>query len=351
MWGYLSPKAGIWIDRYNKRKVLFAASLVRCLAPLVMFVAIRFDSVACMLLAFVIMQIAASVYRPAVQSSLPAVVKPANLLKANGIFLNVDTLQRIGGTALGGIMVATLDLFTLYALSLVFYILLVFCTFLMDIPESEQSATTKGGKLRFREVFPLIRSEPSVLIAMVNTAVLLLFLTGFNLLILNFSELQQAPDLMGWLYAVEGLSIMFFAAIAKRWIGSKNLVTGSILFMFLFAISFVGMSFSESRLLVILSFGIFGCAFAFFFPMITTIYQLKLPDEARGRFFSFKSMMDRIMNHIALLVTGACLDWIGISAYMIILAVMASLSGAITFGIAKKKSIEVRQQLTGTVSV
>ncbi|MEV2478970.1 hypothetical protein ABNC96_20610 [Paenibacillus larvae] len=62
-------------------------------------------------------------------------------------------------------------------------------------------------------------------------------------------------------------------------------------------------------------------------PSPKTVFQKRLHEGIQGRFFSFKEMADRLVVQIALLATGACLDLIGISAYMLLLA-------ALTGGIA-----------------
>lgn len=348
----LSPQAGVWIDKYNKRTIIFLVGLFRCLAPVVMFIAIAYDSVMWMLLSVVILQVSASVYFPAVQAALPAIVPKAELLKANSVYFNISTLARVGGTAIAGVMVGLMDLFSLYAVSLVAYVLLVAITKFIHIPNhaetggegaASQSPTRTKEKIRFREIFPMIRNEPSISISLINDGVLTLFLGGFNLIILKFSEIQQSSSLMGWIYAIEGITILLFGTVAKRWIGTRNLVAASTLFMLLFAVSFVGMSFTDSRLLVLGSFVVFGSAVAFFFPMISTIFQMKLPAETQGRFFSFKGMLNRIMFQVALLATGACLDWFGLAVYMIVLAILSAASGVATFVYGRQKSLVVKQ--------
>jgi DHA3 family macrolide efflux protein-like MFS transporter len=340
----ISPKAGVWADRYDKRTILVASALFRCLAPIVMFAAMHYESIVLMLLSVVIMQLAATIYMPAEQAAIPSVVPSSELLKANSIIFNVATFARIGGTAVAGILVSSVDLYTVYALSLAFYIILVVINTQLRIPRTDESkGTRKREKIRFSEVFPLIRAEPSILIAIINIGVITLFLGGFNLLVLKFSQIQQTPELMGWIYSIEGASILLVGLITKRLISMRNLVTGSTVFMFLFGLAFVGMSFSESRIMVLASFVMFGCAVAFFFPMVSTLFQIKVPKEAHGRFFSFRGMVDRIMFQIALLATGACLDWFGISTYLLTLAFLTFSSGILTLIIAKRKSMDVRQ--------
>ncbi|MBD0384424.1 MFS transporter [Paenibacillus sedimenti] len=343
----ISPQAGVWADRYDKKKILLISGLVRCLAPIIMFAAIQYQSVGIMLLSVIIMQVSATVYMPTVQAALPSIVPASELLKANSINFNVITIARIGGTAAAGILVSVMNLYTVYALSLAFYVILVILITQLRIPNTADTVTAKKQeKIRFTELFPLIREEPSILIALINSGVITLFLGGFNLLILKFSQIQHEPELMGWIYALEGTSILIAGLFAKRVIGMRNLVTSSTLFMLLFALSFAGMSFSESSFAVLGSFVVFGCAVAFFFPMVSTLFQIKVPKEAQGRFFSFRGMLDRVMFQFALLATGACLDWFGISTFLLTLAIITILSGISTLFIAKRKSMDVRQPVT-----
>lgn len=297
-----------------------------------------------MLLSVVIMQLAATVYMPTVQAALPAVVSASDLLKANTVNFNVTTIARIGGTAVAGILVAIMNLYTVYALSLVFYAILVLLITQLKITNiTDSTIVKKKEKIRFSELFPFIRQEPAVLIALINSGIITLFLGGFNLLVLKFSQVQHKPELMGWIYSIEGMSILIVGLFAKRVIGKRNLVTSSTLFMLLFAISFAGMSFSENTSAVLGSFVLFGCAVAFFFPMVSTLFQIKVPQDVQGRFFSFRGMLDRVMFQVALLATGACLDWFGISTYLLTLAVLTIASGILTLILAKQKSVDVRQ--------
>lgn len=339
----LAPKAGVIIDRSDKRRVIFWASIVRCIGPICMYPAIAYDSIAWMVVSMIFVQTAAGFYFPALQASIPAVVRQDELLKANGIYLNISTLARIGGTAVGGILLTMMSLTTLFTLTLISYAILAGLSLATNIPSTHQQGKTERPKVRFMEVFSIIRQEPSVWVSMVNMGVITLFLGGINLLIMKFSQIQQDPGLMGWIYTVEGSSILIAGLLAKRWIGGRNLVTSSTLLVLVFAVSLYGMSYAESKLIVLSSFGLFGFTVGFFFPMITTIFQKRLAPDAQGRFFSFKGMMDRVLFQIALLMTGACLDLIGASWYMTLLGFITLITGIVSYFYVRKKSIDVRQ--------
>lgn len=336
----LSPKAGVIIDMYDKQKVMMLASLIRCLSPVFMFPALASNSIPWMIVSLIIMQCSAAFYFPTVQASLPAILTKDELLKANSIYLNISTLSRIGGTAVGGVLVVSMELSMLYVCSIIAYAVLAVVTLFLSIPHV--STRTLKEKVEFREVLTIARRDPALLVGLINNGLITLFLGGVNLMILNFSEIQQEPQLMGWIYMAEGFSILVGGLLAKRWIGGRNLVASSTLMLVFFGISQYGMSFAAHKWMVLASFAAFGFVVAFFFPVSATIFQKRLPEHQQGRFFSFKSMLDRSFFLLALGVTGVCLDLLGISGYLLLIGTITVLFGFITYGYSKKHRLDVR---------
>lgn len=336
----LSPKAGVVIDTYDKRKVLIISSLIRCISPILMMPAIAYDSLIWMIVALIVMQGSAAFYFPTLQASLPAILSKDELLKANSAYLNISTLSRIFGTAAGGILVAALSLSQLYLFSFAAYAVLAIVTFFVQIPHVQLHHNRE--KIEFREVLTASRKDPAIFVGLINNGLITLFLGGVNLMILNFSTIQGEPQLMGWVFAAEGISILIGGLLAKRWIGGRNLVASSTLMLFFFAISQFGMTFVTSKLMVLGSFALFGFIVAFFFPVTTTIFQKRLPQNQHGRFFSFKSMLDRSFFFLALAITGASLDLLGLSNYLLFLGIVTLLSGMFTYSYSKKHKLDVR---------
>ncbi|WP_429844873.1 MFS transporter [Brevibacillus sp. FIR094] len=336
----LAPKAGVIIDMYDKGKIMLFASLVRTLSPVFMFPALANDSLLWMIVSLIVMQCSAAFYFPTVQASLPAILSQDELLKANSAYLNISTLSRIGGTAIGGILVVSMDLSMLYVCSIIAYAVLAVVTLFLRIPQVTSRKIQE--KVEFREVLTISRQDPALFVGLINNGLITLFLGGLNLMILNFSELQQEPQLMGWIYAVEGISILIGGLLAKRWIGRRNLVAASTIMLFFFALSQFGMSFADNKFMVLASFSVFGFVVAFFFPVTATIFQKRLPPHQQGRFFSFKSMLDRGFFLLALAITGVGLDLLGISGYLLFIGSVTVLFGLLTYFYSKKHKLDVR---------
>ncbi len=314
----VGPFAGRLTDEVSKKTVMLLAGFVRAISVIFMLIAIATGSIWWMVVFLVLLQISAAFYFPALQAALPLIVAEKDLLQLNGIHMNISTLSRIIGTALAGILLVVLPLSMLYVGSLVAYIGLFILTWFLNIDEVGETNTRLAvkkdvsEKTSFNDVFPIIKGLPIVLMTLIMTLVPVLFLGGFNLVVINISELQDSSAIKGWIYTAEGISFMFGAFFIK--LISDRISPYIILFACSFLIGFsqLLLYLAELPVLTIIAFVVFGFSVGCFFPTAATIFQTKVPKEFHGRFFSFRNMLDRVTYQIVLLISGFLLDLIGL---------------------------------------
>lgn len=309
----LGPLAGKLTDQLHKKKVMLAAGLLRTISVLFMLLALATDSIGWMIVFLILIQISAAFYFPALQATLPLVVDEKELLQLNGVYMNVSTLSRISGTALGGALLMIMPLHTLYLFSFAAYLALFLLTMLLKVDDDSVSKVGEHVKEKrdFSTLFPMIKQEPIVSITLIMLLIPLLFIGGFNLIVINISELQDSAAIKGWIYTAEGIAFMLGAFTVKQL--TKYISQVQILFVFSL---FVGVSqlmlyMATNSLITIIAFTIFGFAIGCFFPVAATIFQTTVPKDFHGRFFSFRNMLERIVFQVVLLTTGFLLDSIG----------------------------------------
>ncbi|WP_144593721.1 MFS transporter [Priestia flexa] len=309
----LGPLAGKLTDQLHKKKVMLAAGLLRTISVLFMLLALATDSIGWMIVFLILIQISAAFYFPALQATLPLVVDEKELLQLNGVYMNVSTLSRILGTALGGALLMIMPLHTLYLFSFAAYLALFLLTMLLKVDDDSVSKVGEHVKEKrdFSTLFPMIKQEPIVSITLIMLLIPLLFIGGFNLIVINISELQDSAAIKGWIYTAEGIACMLGAFTVKQL--TKYISQVQILFVFSL---FVGVSqlmlyMATNSLITIIAFTIFGFAIGCFFPVAATIFQTTVPKDFHGRFFSFRNMLERIVFQVVLLTTGFLLDSIG----------------------------------------
>ncbi|MHC0037764.1 MFS transporter [Pseudoneobacillus sp. C159] len=323
----VGPLAGRMTDQVNKKKVMLVSGFTRTLSVLFMLIAIETGSVWWMIVFLVFLQISAAFYFPALQAAIPLVVAEKDLLQLNGVHMNVATVSRVLGTALAGALVVVMSLSMLYVLSLAAYLGLFFLTWFLTIEEKEKMVpVVKGGQpatSSFKEVFPIIKGLPIVFMTLILTLVPILFLGGFNLIVINISELQDSSAIKGLIYTAEGIGFMLGAFIVKHL--SQKRSPYAILFFFSVVIGFseLLLYFAKSPVLTLVAFFVFGFSVGCFFPTAATIFQTRVPKEFHGRFFSFRNMLDRISFQVVLLMAGFLLDAVGLSYMCMIFGIIS----------------------------
>lgn len=341
---FFGPLAGKVIDTYPKKKVMIYAGIGRMLSVVFMFMALYFESIICMVFFMVFIQISAAFYFPAIQAVIPLIVKEKDLIQMNGVHMNVSTLARVAGTALAGIMLVVLEIEFLYIGSMVAYLFILMTTFALDFAEPDFDKLRNNKTSSFKDVLPIIKEIPIVISALVLTVIPMLFIGGFNLMVINISELQNDVSIKGLLYTVEGLSFMIGAFFVKKITHLLPPIKLMFIFAFLISLAHLSLFFSDTKFMSLISFGLFGLGVGCFFPIAATIFQTKIAKEYHGRFFSFRNMLDRIMFQIVLLSTGLLLDTIGLQ-YMVLIFGVLSLSAVIYFAFINSRQKNNEPQL------
>ncbi|WP_242220535.1 MFS transporter [Bacillus cereus group sp. BfR-BA-01380] len=321
----VGPMAGRCIDQYSKKKVLLYAGFGRVVSVTFMFFAIHYESISFMILFMIAIQISAAFYFPALQSVIPLIVQEHELLQMNGIHMNIGTIARIVGTSLGGVLLVIMSLKYMYAFSMAAYAFLFFSTFLLNFEDTKTNITNekKRQNTSFMEVFRILKEIPIAFRALILSIIPLLFIGGFNLMVINISEMQHDTTIKGFIYTIEGLSFMLGAFVIKRL--SERVSSYKLLYIFSFCIAFSHLSlfFSDIKWMTLVSFGMFGFSVGCFFPVMSTIFQTKIDKSYHGRIFSFRNMFERVMFQIVLLGTGFFLDTIGLQYMVLIFGVIS----------------------------
>jgi MFS transporter, DHA3 family, macrolide efflux protein len=312
------PFAGRVIDQYSKRKIMIYAGLVRIISVFFMFLAISQENVLWMVVYMMGIGISAAFYFPALQAAIPLIVKDNQLLTLNGIHMNVGTIARIMGTAVAGLLVLYMELFSIYFYTLLSYIAILICSIGLNINEEKKTEVKKETKVKgFKEIWPIISQTPSVLTALFLMLIPISFIGSFNLMVLKISEMQGDPSIKGLLYTTEGISLMLSTFFVRKFSNGKNIIPILISSALLIAVAHLSLYFADIKILSIISFAIFGLAAGSFFPLSATLFQKQVEKQYHGRFFSFRNMMDRVLFQVVLLFTGLFLDTIGFK-YMVL---------------------------------
>ena len=104
---FISPFAGTFIDRHDRRKILIITDTFSGIT--ILFIGVMavtgFIQIWMVLVAGIITGICGYFFNPTFNSSIPDIVPEDKLLKANSIFSSVSSANDMAGYALGGFLV------------------------------------------------------------------------------------------------------------------------------------------------------------------------------------------------------------------------------------------------------
>lgn len=137
----LAPFAGVFVDRWERRRVLVMAPLLAAAAAGLLLVT---HAVLAVFLSYGIITIAVMFFEPTVSALMPAIVPPEDLVGANSLSQITDTAAIIVGGVLGGAIVAGLGAGDAFGLNALSFLLIALCAASIRVrgtpaPHSEHS--------------------------------------------------------------------------------------------------------------------------------------------------------------------------------------------------------------------
>ena len=321
----LGPFCGVYLDRYNRKIILsvikfFAGFLVLISIPFLYFDYYPFIAI---LTVTVLRSSLGVFYRPAIGSIMPNIVHPENLIKANSFNMANDYICWILGAAFAGFLYNSFGLINIILLTGVLYLLFAVLVLYIRLPKtSDHAARTDEFKfwMSFKTGFIYIKKEKTLLITLLFALVINFFANPFSEVLLpkiiKFT-LNLGADEYGFLKAIfplgsiVGLIICSVLPKGKKLYRNifcyglivlaitqllysipiipyfSNRINGYNIFIFYCIISFLKMIFD-----------------AFINVPLFTAFQLKVPDEFRGRFFSLQNTAFTGVRPLGVLLIG-----------------------------------------------
>ena len=164
----VSPIAGVLVDRWDRRKVMIGADLIRAVLVLG-FLLVRDSGDLWLLYLLASAQIVvSSVFIPAKSASLPNITEPRELLTANAFLSATWSVMLAVGAAAGGFAVDLFGTDAVFALDSLTYIISAFFIARMVIPQEKDEAPKDVSIIRaaarqIADGWGYLREHPSVM--------------------------------------------------------------------------------------------------------------------------------------------------------------------------------------------
>ena len=290
--------AGVWADRYSRKKLIILADGVITVATLVMFLVmpmISLDSIllSALLAVSIIRSVGAGIQTPAVNAVIPQLVPEEYLMKYNGLNATVQSVVQFAAPAVAG---AVLSIGTFRAtLFIDILTALVGIGLLSCVLLPKQEASNENVSF-FSEIKAGIRYSFSdkligKILIVYGLYILLCVPAGFMAALLVS---RVYGDVYWYLTAVElvGFAGMALGGVLMGvWGGFKSRIKTFALGLFVLSLMTIGMGVSPYFILYLVLMFVYSIALTMIQTATTTIIQEKADSSMQGRVFGLMGTM------------------------------------------------------------
>jgi len=353
---FMSPIAGSFADRFDRRKILVAASVLQAFAALLLLL----HSVAGIWITFVAQCIIAglaSFVGPCTSASVPNLTdNEEDLRKANALFGSTWGVMLAVGAALGGIFAAAFGRNAAFIANAVSFLLAT--ALFANVRRPMQSA--RSEQQSSRRVRPLADMKEAILVAKKDPVILALlcskmtFAVGAGIVsqlaVLASNVFQVGDSGRGLLIGVRGvgsgLGPIIGARIAGRDMAKLLKVCGYA--GIIFAVCYVGAALSPFIGMAAVFIALAHLSGGAQWTLSTLGLQMTAPDHVRGRVMAGDMALVSTMIGVTSILAGITSELIGVRAAILVFASAAACASVVyifaTAEIRKRLQTEQQQQ-------
>jgi DHA3 family macrolide efflux protein-like MFS transporter len=343
---FISPFAGVIVDRCNRRNMMVLMDLIRGIVVTVVGISalLGFVQIWMVFAAGVILGVCSAFFSPTVSSTVPDIVPKDKLVQANSALSMVGAGTNILAGPLGGVIYQLLGAPIMFLANGISYLVSAFTAVFIKVPKIERKTKTEDAIRSTRDSFKRDLKE------------------GFKF-VWNFKGLRYLISAAACLNFFAGIGMILFLPLFQRTegLGAKKygvaiaIVTGGM-FAGMALTSIVKIPYEKRLSIYMISGVVFSIGFAVF-PMVNFKYmlvllfisgffnaivnalisasiQLTVPQDMRGKVFSIMNTVCGGLMPIAMALGGILAEFIAIK-YIILTCFLLSGIGILPLGFTK----------------
>ncbi|WP_095960036.1 MFS transporter [Corallococcus macrosporus] len=333
----LSPFAGVWADRYDRRKLIVLADAMIALVTLALAVtfSLRGPELWLFFLAAAVRSVGAAVQQPAVGALLPQLVPEDQLMRVNGIQGTLLSVNMLGAPALAGFLMSVAPLQVIFFIDVSTAALAIALVMLFVRVEPRPRAPEQEGSSQLKEIrdgFRYIRGHTHLVPFFCYLGFILVLITPAAFL----TPLQTARsfgDEVWRLTAIEmffSVGMMLGGAALAAWGGFDSRMRTMVASNVIMGACTVALGVVPHFGVYLAAMGLFGVALPLYNTPATVMLQERVEPAYLGRVLSVMTMLSTALMPLAMLLFGPLAEVVSIERLLQVTGVLVVLVGLLT---------------------
>lgn len=330
----LSPVAGVWADRYNRKTLIILADGLIAISTLVLAILFLngYDAIWLLFVMAAIRAIGTGIQMPAVGAILPQIVPKEKLTKVNGINGSIHAIIMFVSPMVSAALLATTTLEVIFLIDVItaaiaIVTLLAFLKIKVHQKATEKQATSYLGD--FKEGLQYVSNHAFLKTFFLFFAIFFVLMAPASFL----TPLQVTRSFGADVWRLTAIEIAFSVGmmagggIIASWGGFPNKIKTLTLSSLIMGACTLALGIAPVFWMYLAFMALFGVALPLFNTPATVLLQEKIEEDYLGRVFGVLGMISTSMMPIGMLIFGPIADlipieWLlsGTGALIIILA-------------------------------
>ncbi|MBE7718875.1 MAG: macrolide efflux MFS transporter Mef(A) [Lacrimispora celerecrescens] len=331
----LGPVIGVFVDRYDRKKIMIGADLMIAAAGAVLAVIALYSelSVWMVMAVLFIRSIGTAFHSPALSAVTPLLVPEEQLTRCAGYSRSLQSVSYILSPAAAAFLYSVWELNSIIAMDVAGAIIACITVGLVPIPRPcvEEQRPKQNFMREMKEGFAVLRENRGLFVLLLIGTLYMFVYMPINALYplismeyfggtpvhVSVTEIAYASGMLAG-----GLILGLFGNLKKR----VSFITASI-FMMGFSLTISGLLPPGGFAVFVICCAAMGLSVPFYSGIQTALFQEKVKPEYLGRVFSLTGSIMSLAMPIGLILSGFFADRIGVNHWFF-------LSGILIIGIA-----------------
>lgn len=320
----ISFLAGVWADRYNRKKLIILADGVITIATFIMFwvmpmISSDFVSLSALLVISIIRSIGAGVQTPAVNAVIPHLVPEEYLMKYNGMNATMQSIVQFAAPAVAGTVLSIGTFRSTLFIDIVTALIGIGLLSCVLLPKQEASDKNVSVFAEIKAGISYVFSDKVIgkMLIVYGLFILLSVPAGFMAALLVS---RVYGDVYWYLTAVElvGFAGMALGGVLMGiWGGFKSRVKTFAIGLLILSIMTIGMGVSPYFILYLVMMFVYSIALTIIQTATTTIIQEKAESSMLGRVFGLMGAMYSGFLPVGMAIFGPLADMLPLQGIMV----------------------------------
>ncbi len=333
--GILGLFIGVFIDRYNRKRIMIISDLLISAASFVLVIAgwMGILSTELILVVLLLRSVGSAFHTPCLQAVTPQIVPPDQLTRCSGYSQMVGSVSQILSPIIAAVLYSSWSLSGIVFLDVIGALIAVFTLAITVIPKLNQDE--KAGRVQVlreaKEGFEILRTNKGMLglVLIGSLYTLALMPTSALFPLMSMSYFNGTSTNASIVEVVFSAGLLFGSLILAKWGGTKNkiyTIVGSFILMS-FSLFISGILPPNGFYAFVICSWLMGVSGPFYWGMYTPLLQSNFEAKYLGRVLSLSSSIRLLSGPIGLAVSGAFAGKYGVEKWFLIaggLVVLAS---------------------------